>query len=91
MRCLMIAHGVHRRLIPVEFRPHIGAAFAAGPADEPRLEIGQPELTRPSIRVDRMAGAPKRFNPDAYYWGVRSHFSLCSIKALPHNFSNVLT
>jgi hypothetical protein len=37
-----IAHSFDGHFVPVEIRPHVGAALAARLADEPRLEIGQP-------------------------------------------------
>ena len=40
------------RITPLEVRPNIGAATAAAPADEPRLEIGKPYIVRPSVSVE---------------------------------------
>jgi hypothetical protein len=34
----MIAHHRDLSLIPIEVRPHVGAALTAGLSDEPRLE-----------------------------------------------------
>ena len=36
-----------------EVRPDLGAALAAGLADEERLDVGEPHVIRPSIRADR--------------------------------------
>src|SRR6266478_3151175 len=42
-----------RRLVPMKVRPNVGTSLAAGLANEPRLEIGQPETIRPLVRADR--------------------------------------
>ena len=34
---------------PIEIRPHIGAALAADPANEPMLNVGQPKVIGPLI------------------------------------------
>ena len=38
-RALTIAHHDSRLPVPIEIRPHVGAALAASPADKPRLNI----------------------------------------------------
>jgi hypothetical protein len=43
----------NRLLIPVEIRPDIRIALAAGRADEARLDVREPEVVGPSISVDR--------------------------------------
>jgi hypothetical protein len=48
-----ISHRLHRLLIPIEVRPNVGAALAAGRADETWLKIGQPHVVRPSIAAYR--------------------------------------
>jgi hypothetical protein len=55
-RTSSIAHLANRRPAPVEIRPHVGAALAAGLADEPRLEIGELEIVRPAVRTERSNG-----------------------------------
>jgi hypothetical protein len=42
--------GLH---VPIEIRPDIGAAPAASLTGKPRLNIGQPDVIRPSIAADR--------------------------------------
>jgi len=61
-RTSSIAHLANRRPAPVEIRPRVGAALAAGLADEPRLEIGELEIVRPAVRTerDRMAAGVVR-------------------------------
>ena len=46
-------------LAPVEIRPHVCAALAAGLAHEPRLDIGQPGIIGPAVAADgdRVAAA----------------------------------
>jgi hypothetical protein len=39
--------------VPVEVRPHLGAAVAAGRADETRLDVGEPDLVGPAVAADR--------------------------------------
>jgi hypothetical protein len=42
--------------IPVEIRPDIGAALAADPADEARLDVRKPDVIRPGVTpLRRMA------------------------------------
>ena len=45
--------------VPVEVRPHVSAALAAGRANEARLDIGQPDIIGPAIAADgdRMTAA----------------------------------
>jgi hypothetical protein len=50
---LAITHRCDNLPIPVEVRPDVSPSLAAGLADEPRLEIGQPDVIRPSISADR--------------------------------------
>jgi hypothetical protein len=40
-------------LLPVEIRANISASPAAGLAGEPALDIGQPDVIRPSVAADR--------------------------------------
>ena len=40
-------------LLPAEIRADVSASPAAAPADEQRLDIGQPNLIRPSVAADR--------------------------------------
>jgi hypothetical protein len=46
-------------LSPIKIRPDVGAALAARPADEARLDVGQPDIIGPSIPADhdRVAAA----------------------------------
>jgi hypothetical protein len=39
--------------VPIEIRPHVGAAMTAGLANELRLDIGQPGIIGPAIATDR--------------------------------------
>jgi hypothetical protein len=50
---LAIANRSDGRLIPMEVRPDVGAALAAGPAHEARFQIGEPGVIRPRVRADR--------------------------------------
>ena len=50
---MVTALRVVRLDVPVEVGPDVGAAAAASPADEPLLEIGQPNIVRPSITGNR--------------------------------------
>jgi hypothetical protein len=43
--------------VPVEIRPHVGAALAAGLADETMLYVGQAKVIGPLIGADRDAVA----------------------------------
>ena len=46
-RFLPIAHHSTRLSVPIEIRPHVCTALAAGAADKPPLNIGQPKIIRP--------------------------------------------
>ena len=48
-----VAHHPDRCLVPIEVRPHICTALAAGPAGEALLDIGQPDSIGPAIAADR--------------------------------------
>jgi hypothetical protein len=48
-----MAHHGDRHPIPIEIRPYVCATLSTGPADKPRLKIGQPDIIRPAIGVDR--------------------------------------
>jgi len=48
-----IAHHGRPLPVPIEIRPHVGAALAAGPADKPLFDVGQPEIFGPAIGTDR--------------------------------------
>jgi hypothetical protein len=39
--------------VPIEIRPHVGAALAASLAHKPRFDIGHPEIIGPAIAVFR--------------------------------------
>jgi len=39
--------------VPVEIRPHVGAALSARLANQAALNAGQPEINRPAIATDR--------------------------------------
>lgn len=55
---LPIAHAADRPFCgPIKVRPDVGAAPAARPANEPRLEVGQPQIVRPAIGVQGHAVA----------------------------------
>lgn len=45
-----IAHRADRLLVAVKVRPDIGAPVPADVTDEPRLDIGRPQIVSPSIR-----------------------------------------
>ena len=47
-----IAHAAGRLTVPIEIRPDIGAALAAGVADKPRLQIGQADVIRPRVGAE---------------------------------------
>jgi hypothetical protein len=49
-RTSAVAHRGHRVSVPIEIWPHVGAALAAGRADEPRLDIRQPDVVSPAVR-----------------------------------------
>ena len=52
----MILHQIprkHTRLVPMEVGPDVGAALAAGLADEPIFDVGEPDIVRPLIATDR--------------------------------------
>jgi hypothetical protein len=44
----VVAHNGHTLFIPIEVRPHVGAALAAGLADKPWLDVGEPEIVGPN-------------------------------------------
>ena len=44
-----IPHRRDRLLIPIEIRPDIGAALAAGRADKARLDVGEPDIIGPAV------------------------------------------
>ena len=48
-----IAHHLDGLLGPIEIRPWVGAALAAGPADKSIFNIGQPGIIRPAIAAHR--------------------------------------
>jgi hypothetical protein len=50
---LPVAHHRDRLLVPIKVRPDISPSLAAGTADEPRFQIGKPDVVRPPIRADR--------------------------------------
>jgi hypothetical protein len=39
--------------VPIKVRPNVGAPHAASPTDEPRLNVGQPDIIRPRVGADR--------------------------------------
>jgi hypothetical protein len=41
-----------RHLVPIDVRPHLSSALAAGLADELGLNIGKPNMISPSIAAD---------------------------------------
>ena len=47
-----IAHAAGRLTVPIEIRPDIGAALAAGVADKPRLQIGQADVIQPRVGAE---------------------------------------
>jgi hypothetical protein len=52
-----IPHRLDRLLVPIEIQSYVCAPLAAGRAGEAILDIGQPEIVRPRVRIhcDRMA------------------------------------
>jgi hypothetical protein len=52
-------HDAHGLPVPIEIRFHVRAALATGPADRPRLNIGQSNIIGPAHSADgnRMAAA----------------------------------
>jgi hypothetical protein len=50
---LLAAYLLNRHLVTVEIRSHVSATLGAGLANEPRLKIGQPQVTRSVIAADR--------------------------------------
>jgi hypothetical protein len=48
-----ITHRLDGLLVAIELRPHVSAAMATGSADEPRLNVGQPEIIGPAVAADR--------------------------------------
>jgi len=39
--------------MPMEAGPHVGAALAAGLADEPIFDVGEPDIVGPLVAVSR--------------------------------------
>ena len=66
-RTSAIAHAAHWLLVPIEIRPHVGTALAAGLAHEPAFDIGQPKIIRPRAAADgdRVAAALVGVNEQA--------------------------
>src|SRR6516165_12404346 len=52
-RTSAIAHHACLLPVPIEIRPHVGAALSADLADETMLNVGQPDIIGPAIAVDR--------------------------------------
>lgn len=46
-----VPHDCELRVATFKIRPNLGAAITATPADEPRLEIGEPYTVRPAVGV----------------------------------------
>ena len=59
LRTLPIAHQFPRLPIPIEIRPYVWAALAAGCAGETILNVGQPKIIRSLVATDgdRVAAA----------------------------------
>jgi hypothetical protein len=51
-RTLTIAHRRDRILVPVKIRPDVGSSLAAGFANEPPFQIGEPDVIRPLVCAD---------------------------------------
>jgi hypothetical protein len=51
--CKVLRTGVRDHPFPIKQRPDIGPSLAAGCADEPSLQIGEPDVIRPWVGADR--------------------------------------
>ena len=67
--------------MPMEAGPHVGAALAAGLADEPIFDVGEPDVVRPLIAADRyrvaavIVGALDQQTANAGF----AHFAECDL------------
>jgi hypothetical protein len=52
-RALTVAHHGDGLFIPIEIGPHVSASLAADLTDEPRFQVGQPDVIGPSVPADR--------------------------------------
>jgi len=51
-RALAKAHHLDGLPVPIEIRPHIGAALAAGSASKSGLDIREPDIVGPIIGIE---------------------------------------
>ena len=76
--------------MPMEAGPHVGAALAAGLADEPIFDVGEPDIVRPLIAADRdvvaalviraidqdTANPDSRTSPNVIFCGQVAHLQI---------------
>ena len=73
--------------MPTEVGPDVGAALAAGLADEPTFNIGEPDIVRPSVATDRdgvAASAIRAINQDTANAGFAHLAKGDLLRALGH-------
>ena len=52
LNALTVIDRITRILVPVKVRPDVGASLAAGFANEPCFQIGEPDVIKPLVCVD---------------------------------------
>jgi hypothetical protein len=50
---LPVPHHWDGLFVPIEIGPHVSASLAAHLTDEPRFQVGQPDVIGPSVSADR--------------------------------------